>query len=415
VIARHLDIPVQVLYLSNAPILGGTARILQTWLTLGGQRGWRSRLVVPTHSELVEWSRAQGVPTLVDPLPWPNGRLPVKAMWHAWRVARFAERPVDLIHCNEHNVYPFLFLLRKFISAPVVCHVRYKIDRQWAEWAFRGDRCPDALLWTSRQQKEDSAEAVAGIVPESRQHIVRLGFDLQAYGNDRGQRAATRQALAIGDDEILVGTASPLRPRKRVHEFIEIARRLAPRHPRAVFVIAGGEIAGDEAYRQRIEREVAESGLGRRLRWLGFLEPVEPLYHASEIQVSTSEYETFGNSVCEAMACSRPVAAYRGGSVAEVLGDTGLVVETGDLDGLTAAVERLIVDAELRRSLGEAARQRVAEEFNPRRSFEQLVEIYESVRGKPVAGKALLDGPAVAPQRERISALTPTLSQRERG
>ena len=367
------------LYLSNAPILGGTARILQSWLLLGRERGWKSHLVVPTRSDLVDWARAERFPVLVDPLPWPNGRLPVKAAWHAWRVARFAGRGVDLIHCNEHNVYPFLFLLRRFIDAPVVCHVRYKLEREWAQWAFRGSRCPDALLWTSQQQKDDSAEAVAGIVPESRQHIVRLGFDLSSYGIDGGQRAATRRALEIGDDEILVGTASPLRPRKRVHEFIEIARRLAPRHPRAVFLIAGGPIAGDEAYRARIEQEVVQSGLGRRLRWLGFLEPVEPFYHACDIQVSTSEYETFGNSVCEAMACARPVAAYRGGSVAEVLGDCGLVVETSDLDGLTAGVERLIVDSEMRRSLGNAARQRVADFFSPRKSFEQLLTIYQSL------------------------------------
>ena len=127
----------------------------------------------------------------------------------------------------------------------------------------------------------------------------------------------------------MVGTASPLRPRKRVHEFIEIARRLAPRHPKAVFLIAGGSVAGDEAYREQIEQAVRESQLGRRLRWLGFLEPVEPFFHGSDIQVSTSEYETFGNSVCEAMACARPVAAYRGGSVAEVLGDAGLVDRNG--------------------------------------------------------------------------------------
>jgi glycosyltransferase involved in cell wall biosynthesis len=378
-----------VIYLSNAPILGGTARILQSWLMLGRELGWNSRLVVPTHSDLVEWAKGERIPTLVDPIPGPSGRLPVKAMWHAWRVARFAGRDIDLIHCNEHNVYPFLFLLRKFIDAPVVCHVRYKLERAWAQWAFRGSRCPDALLWTSQQQKDDSADAVAGIVPESRQHVVRLGFDVNSYGVDCGQRAATRQALGIADDEIVVGTASPLRPRKRVHEFIEIARRLAPLHPQAVFLIAGGPIAGDEAYRERIEREVAGAGLGRRLRWLGFLEPVEPFYHASDVQVSTSEYETFGNSVCEAMACARPVAAYRGGSVAEVLGEAGMVVDTGNLDGLTAAVERLIADEELRRSLGRSARQRVAEQFSPRKSFVQLVGIYQTLLGMPAETPAL--------------------------
>ncbi len=367
------------LYLTNSPILGGTARILQSWLHLARERGWSARLVVPPGSELVEWSRREGFPVLADPLPWPRGKLRLRSLWHAARVGRFAGRGVDLIHCNEHDVYPFVLALKKLVRVPVVCHVRYRLERKFAAWAFSGRRCPDALLWTSQQQKNDSAEAVEGIVPESRQHLVRLGLDLTTYGTDLGLRAALRQSLQIADDEIAVGMASPLRPRKRVHEFLEIARRLVPQHSKAVFLLAGGVVTGDEAYRDRIAREIAGSGLGRRLRWLGFLEPVEPFYHASDIQVSTSEYETFGNSVCEAMACAQPVAAYRGGSVAEVLGNAGLVVDTGDLDGLTGAVERLIADAGLRRSLGEAARQRVADCFDARKRFEQLIGIYQSI------------------------------------
>jgi glycosyltransferase involved in cell wall biosynthesis len=352
---------------------------MQSWVDFGREAGIQPRMVVPLQSELFGWARQRRVPALMDPLPWPGNRVPLRAAWHAFRVARFTGRPIDVIHCNEHDVYPFLFLLKWFVGAPTVCHVRYRIERGWARWAFAGSRCPDALLWTSNQQKADSAEAVHGIVPESKQHVVPLGFDLESFGVDNGQRMAMRRSIGIADDEIVVGTASPLRPRKRVHEFVEIARRLAPRHPKAVFLIGGGEIPGDEAYRERIEREVTDSGLGRRLRWLGFLEPVEPFYHASDIQVSASEYETFGNSVCEAMACARPMAAYRGGSVAEVLGTAGLVVETGDLDGLTAAVERLITDADLRASLGAAGRHRVAQHFNPRKSFDQLVGIYSSI------------------------------------
>jgi glycosyltransferase involved in cell wall biosynthesis len=370
-----------VTFLTTNSHLGSTARILQSWLSDDMKQSLHARIVVREHGELSQWLRRQAIPMLVDSMPLADRYRPWRSAWHAWRVARFA-RGTNLVHCNEHDVYPFLIPLRKFLSVPTVCHVRYRIGREWAEWAFRGNRCPDALLWTSQQQKDDSADAVAGIVPESRQHIVRLGFDVTSYGIDNGQRAATRKALGFADDEIVVATASPLRPRKRVHEFIEIARRLVPQHPKTVFLIAGGEIVGDEAYRERIEREVAESGLDRRLRWLGFMEPVEPIYHASDVQVSTSEYETFGNSVCEAMACARPVAAYRGGSVAEVLGDTGLVVETGDLDGLTAAVERLVAAPYLRHSLGQAARQRVAEHFNPRMSFEQLLGIYSSLLGK---------------------------------
>lgn len=319
------------------------------------------------------------VSILEDPMPWPDHRAPA-TLWHAARVAWWARRRrVQVVHCNEHDLYPFGQLVRRILRVPVVCHVRYLLHREYAQWAFRGRRAPDALLWTSCQQQQDSADAIAGLMPEEQQHMVRLGVDLDSIDSYAEAGQQLRRSWGIDDDEILVGIPSPLRPRKRVHEFIELFRRIAPRHPQTVGVVAGGLVPGDERYRDDIARQIDESGLGRRLRWVGHLDPVEPFHHACDISVSTSEYETFGNSVCEAMACGKPVAAYRGGSVAEVLGDAGLVVETGDIDGLTAAVDRLVNNSPLRAELGQCARHRVEKEFHPAKSLKQLSGIYASL------------------------------------
>ncbi len=176
-----------------------------------------------------------------------------------------------------------------------------------------------------------------------------------------------------------MGMASPLRPRKRIEDFIELIQPIAVSDSRVVGLIAGGMIAGDESYGEGIVDQIQHLGLGRRLQWVGDLTHVEPFYQACDIVVSTSQYETFGNSVCEAMACRRPVAGYEGGSVREVVGETGVIVKTGDLDALTAAVAKLTGDPEWRRSLGEHARQRVAERFNPADSLEQLQGIYRTI------------------------------------
>lgn len=373
--------PLRVLFLTNNPNLGSTARVLQDWIRLGQSEGMASHVVAQRSGAFVDWLGANDVPHLVDPMPWPDRWRPWPSLWHGWRVGRWIRRwGIDVVHCNEHDVYPFALALRSLWRRPLVCHVRSLVAKGFCQWAFGGvHRRPDALLWNSEQLRRDCGEAVDGLVVVDRQHVVRLGVDADRFGSQAEQRSSMRKAWGIPEDGIVIGSAAALRPGKRIHDFVELVARTACRHPQVIGLVAGDAPPGDEPYRQRILAAIASTGLGARLRWLGNLEPIEPFLQAIDVFVSTSQYESFGMSVCEAMACGKPVAAYRGGSVYEVLGDDRMVVETGDLGGLEERVERLIRDPDLRRSLGERNRERVRSEFNPRHSLAQLKEIYASL------------------------------------
>lgn len=376
-----------VLYLTNNRQLASTARILVSWLTLGRDRGVVGHVVTPGTGSLDDWLHGQGIDACQFPMPWPNRRWPFPQLWQAWRLATWArERRVDVIHCNEHDIYPFAVVLRTLLRKPLICHVRFRISREFATWAFGGRRQPDALLWTTRQQREDCAEAVSGVVPDGRQHLVRLGADLATFGSAAVDRDALRARLGASPGDILVGMSGSMRPIKRLDDFIEVVLRLAANRPRVMGLLAAGQIHGDEAYAARILARIATCGLGERLRCLGHLEPVEPFLRALDVFVSTSEYETFGNSVCEAMACRLPVAAYAGGSVQEVVGDAGTIVPTGDVDQLVRAVAEFVDDAMLRTQYGQRAVDRVSSEFNPSTSFETLMGIYESLTTRTTSG-----------------------------
>jgi glycosyltransferase involved in cell wall biosynthesis len=147
-----------------------------------------------------------------------------------------------------------------------------------------------------------------------------------------------------------------------------------------VGLIAGGAIVGDEAYRDMIHARIAASQMGNRLRWLGHLEPIAPFLQALDVFVSTSVYETFGNSVCEAMACGLPVVAYKGGSVQEVVGDAGYVHDNGDVGALTRSLALLVDDVSERSRAGLQAQRHVATHFNPAASFDKVLRIYDSLR-----------------------------------
>jgi len=99
----------------------------------------------------------------------------------------------------------------------------------------------------------------------------------------------------------------------------------------------------------------------------------------ADVFVHTSRWEGFGIVLLEAMLAGLPVVATRVSAVPEVVadGETGVLVEAGDVDGLAAALQELLSDRERARALGEAGRRRAREEFSVARMAERTQAVYD--------------------------------------
>jgi glycosyltransferase involved in cell wall biosynthesis len=97
---------------------------------------------------------------------------------------------------------------------------------------------------------------------------------------------------------------------------------------------------------------------------LGFVphEELLRLYGRAAVVACPSHREGFGVVCAEAMAHGRPVVASAVGGLLDLVEDgvTGYLVRPGDVLALREALERLLVDRELRRRMGAAARERAA-------------------------------------------------------
>ena len=113
---------------------------------------------------------------------------------------------------------------------------------------------------------------------------------------------------------------------------------------------------------------------------LGFVPQHElfPLYDRAAVVLLTSEREGLPNVVLEAMARGKTVVSTPVGGIPAVIqdGKTGLLVPIGDVEATRAAVERALGDAELRRRIGAAARERVREYCSWDRVTERTLEVY---------------------------------------
>ena len=104
---------------------------------------------------------------------------------------------------------------------------------------------------------------------------------------------------------------------------------------------------------------------------------LERILASADVFVMPGDVDTFGYSILEAMAMGLPVVVPRLAAIPEIVDDgvSGLVVPAGDDYALTTALRRLVLDRAERCAMGEAARQRVREQFDARVTTDALVEI----------------------------------------
>jgi glycosyltransferase involved in cell wall biosynthesis len=105
------------------------------------------------------------------------------------------------------------------------------------------------------------------------------------------------------------------------------------------------------------------------------------LYPNYDIMIMPSLSESFGVAALEASSAGLPVIASNIGGVPEVVKDgvTGILVEPGDPEKLAEAILKLASDVELRKKMGNAGREFVAQNYRWENCLKQMIELYEQL------------------------------------
>src|SRR5262249_9776733 len=151
--------------------------------------------------------------------------------------------------------------LARLCRLPVVVSVHFTVGRPFCEWAFSGSRRPHRIFFLSRGSISACRDAVEGIVPQAQWRLLYNGLDLDAIRPDPSLRQAFRREHGL-TDELLIGNACPLQPRKQLEHLFEAAARLP--HLKFKVVVAGRPRPGDEAYAEALLAR-AKHQLGDRL------------------------------------------------------------------------------------------------------------------------------------------------------
>ncbi|MCE9584596.1 MAG: glycosyltransferase [Planctomycetes bacterium] len=126
-----------------------------------------------------------------------------------------------------------------------------------------------------------------------------------------------------------------------------------------------------------------------------------------------SLYEGFGLPVLEAMLAGVPVVCSDGGALSEIASDAALMVPAGDEDGLSAALEKILVEKDLRLDLCRRGLSR-ALEFSWDLTARATLEVYRSALANPLIARETAEvrppiRPASSPEQRGESTNRKTL------
>lgn len=270
-----------------------------------------------------------------------------------------------------------------------------RLERRAVVWQIIDTRTPmiarRALLGLARVTTDvlmSTGRAVASAHPGTAHFSGRLvpffpPVDTHRFAPNLEARREARHELGVPEGAVLIGTVANLLPQKG-HDLV---LRAAARHVqdgKDIYVrILGATVPSWSNYADALVAQAEELGLVRHDRFR-VLDPgtrVSALLPAFDVfaLAAVPRSEGIPTAILEAMACGIPVVATAVGSIAEVVehGRTGLVIEPGDVAALADALLTLSRDADQRRSMGHAARERAVTSFNVEACADAHLRAYE--------------------------------------
>lgn len=302
-------------------------------------------------------------------------------LWHRLRlplpVELWAGR-LDLFHAADFALPPTLPGARAVVTVHDLAFERHPQDTMPGMLRYlravvpRSVRRADHVIADSEATRRDLLDLYGA--PPDKVSVVYPGVEARFNPTPReGEQAALRAKynLPVAPIVLAVGT---MQPRKN---HLRLVQAFAQAAGDAVLVIAGGRGWGYDA----VHAEVARLGLQSRVIFPGYIDDADlpALYRAAVVFAYPSLYEGFGLPVLEALACGVPVITSNVSSLPEVTGpDAALLVDPLDVDGLAAAIARLLGDADLRANLRERGLERAAA-FTWARAAAQTWAIYSAL------------------------------------
>lgn len=325
-------------------------------------------------------------PSLGPNFTWSPTRVSNQWLARIWHRARlplpveFFSGPLDLFHATDFVLPPTLPKTQTIVTVHDLTFVRVpdaappRLRTYLNAVVPRSLKRANHIIADSHATKDDIVALYK--VPLERISVVWGGVspDFRQI-HDEVKLKETLQKYALGQRPFLFSVGT-VQPRKNYGRLVRSLEQVHREGLDVDLVIAGGKgWLEDEMY-----ETIRDLNMGDYVRLVGYVSDndLPYLYNASTCVVFPSLYEGFGFPVLEAMACGIPVVTSNTSSLPEIAGDAALLVDPYNVEELTTAIVRTLIDDTLRHDLTNRGIER-ASQFSWRASAERLHTTYMQV------------------------------------
>jgi glycosyltransferase involved in cell wall biosynthesis len=342
------------------------------------EEGYRFVALLHERGPLIKALEDEGVSCIVEPFRHYGLRSSLRQPGFIVKIAdafrsrvRFVRRAVaelkrmgrPVVHAQS-ILCGYAVLAAKWAGCPLIWHVREERKQR--------------LIYTWRRLCLRWLPSHVVLVSHAIARQYRLGrratviYNFAEFPDD-----AVRNPRSRGEKPVVVYVGA-LSDAKGAPEFVESCANLHSRGVGFKAVMVGD---GQADYVARLRETLRVRGLDQVVELRGYEDDMRRVYRAGDILMFPSRTDALPRAVMEAMAYGLAIVATRVGGVPEMLGDgeAGLLVDRGDVAGLTNAVRRLLLDGEFRARTAANARARARRMFSPGAYRTAMNELYARV------------------------------------
>jgi glycosyltransferase involved in cell wall biosynthesis len=362
----------KVLFLAAAGHIAGGNRFLLNLFEEIKTKGIQPILVVPETGNMSNEAQSMGIDVEVLPLMLPQFSQPISSLKQigAWIKIIQKHKP-DIIHANDFLVARSVSVAAKMTKIKLICHVHFKQELAFCQWIFKNMKAPDAFIFCSHATQQNTGPLLSKSYPQSLQKVIYNSVDLEKF---------KPKSTCSKEPTNKIGMIANIIPRKRIEDFIEVARILTPKWPKLEFELVGADIE-KQGHDEKMEVLLTNYDLKNKVNMLGFCSNVAELLDNWDMVLCCADHEELPISLIEATAAGLPIISTDVGGINEIVDNeiSGYLVPPRSPQKMAEKIEILLNNPTTLAEMGVEARQIAKQRFGGGPLADTMIEFYEKI------------------------------------